>query len=79
MTWAVSGIGAKSPSDVLDGLREAIKAGLSTDAALRGLTTNPAAMFGASAQIGTISVGKFTASDWTMSATASGSGSPTSS
>ena len=47
-----------SPSQIFDKLRVAIDAGLSSEAALAGLTTGPAEIFGVADRLGTIEVGK---------------------
>jgi len=49
--------GLDAPRDVTGGLRQAIKAGLSTDAALAQLTTAPASMLGIDDRVGTIAPG----------------------
>ena len=47
-----------SPGDFAANVRKAVEAGLSEDAALAALTTNPASMFGVDSIIGTIEPGK---------------------
>ena len=56
--FAISSREAKSPADVLKGVRQAITNGLDSDAALAALTTQPAAMLGLERELGTIAVGK---------------------
>ncbi len=55
---AITGRDAKEPGDVLKNLRTAIKNGLTADQALAALTTAPAAILGATGQLGTIEPGK---------------------
>lgn len=56
-TWCITSLDAK-PADTLAALREVIETGLSPDAALRALTTTPAALFGVASDLGTIEPGK---------------------
>ncbi len=48
----------KTPADVLAAVRTLIKQGVSKDAALAALTTNPAAILGISDRLGTLEAGK---------------------
>jgi len=57
MTFGFSSMSVKT-KDLQTNLRRMIKAGLSEDAALAGLTTNPAQLLGLSDRIGTIDNGK---------------------
>ncbi len=57
VTFALTADGV-SPSEFAANVRKAIEAGLSEDVALAALTTNPAAMFGVEAVLGTIEPGK---------------------
>lgn len=50
--------GLSGPGELLKNLRVAIENGLSVDAAVAGLTRNPAKMMGLEKQLGTIEVGK---------------------
>ncbi len=57
--FAITSEGLKSRGEILSALRTAIDAGLSPDAALAALTTQPAAILGLSDRLGTIEPGKF--------------------
>ncbi len=57
VTFAFTADGV-DPGNFADNVRKAIEAGLSEDTALAALTTNPAAMFGVDAILGTIEPGK---------------------
>ncbi len=57
LTFGFSAMSAKT-KDIQANLRRMIKAGLSEDAALAGLTTSPAQLLGLSDRLGTIDVGK---------------------
>jgi len=57
VTFAFTADGSGA-GDFADNIRKAIEAGLSEDAALAALTTNPAAMFGVDSIVGTIEPGK---------------------
>lgn len=57
VTYGFSAMSAKT-KDIQANLRRMIKAGLSEDAALAGLTTNPASLLGLSDRMGTIDNGK---------------------
>ncbi|MBC7528030.1 MAG: amidohydrolase family protein [Chthonomonadaceae bacterium] len=50
--------GVKTPAEFFTNLRRAVKAGLPREAALRALTSSPAAIFGVSDLMGTITPGK---------------------
>ena len=50
--------GLSDQGKFLDGVRTAVRRGLSPDAALRGLTVTPAELFGVERQLGTLAVGK---------------------
>lgn len=56
--FAVYGTKAKSPEDLLAGVRKAIEAGLSPDDAVRALTRGAAEIYGVSDRLGTIEPGK---------------------
>lgn len=55
---AVTSQGLEKPSDVRDRLREAIKAGLPEEAALRALTSDAAHVLGLESKLGTLEPGK---------------------
>ncbi len=55
--FAISTKGLKNPSELFKSLREAIKEGLSRDAALAALTTKPAAILGVDRDLGRIAPG----------------------
>jgi len=57
-TWAFYSGGAGSPRAVMGKIRDAIEHGLSEEAALRALTTSPAAIFGVDRVLGTVEIGK---------------------
>jgi hypothetical protein len=50
--------GARTPSEFMDNLRKAIKAGLSRENALKALTLNAAKLYSVDRQMGTVEVGK---------------------
>ncbi len=56
--WAFVTGGFERPEQIRDKIRTAIRRGLGEDAALRALTTSPAEILGASAQLGSIEKGK---------------------
>ena len=56
--FAFTSQGLSSPSDIFEGVRQAIEAGLSEEAALAALTSGPAKIFGVDQQVGTIERGK---------------------
>ncbi|HUU46100.1 MAG TPA: amidohydrolase family protein [Acidobacteriota bacterium] len=58
MTIALTTDGLKETGKFLEAVRQAVARGLDADAALRALTTTPAALFGVSEKIGTIAPGK---------------------
>ncbi|MCG3127074.1 MAG: Imidazolonepropionase [Phycisphaerae bacterium] len=58
LTWCLSSCDMKRPEESLVNLREAIEAGLPSDAALRALTVTPARLFGLERELGTVEVGK---------------------
>lgn len=50
--------GARTPSEFMDNLRKAIKAGLKREDALKALTINAAKLYGVDRQMGTVEAGK---------------------
>lgn len=58
VVWAFTADDLATPGQALEAVREAIEAGLSEDAALRGLTAGPAEIFGVAARTGTVEAGK---------------------
>lgn len=58
VNWCFAAGELGKSDDLLKNLRAAIKAGLSVDAALRGLTASPARLFGAEADLGALAVGR---------------------
>lgn len=56
--FAFTSDGLATPRDVLKGVKRAIDAGLTPDAALRALTLSPAEMFGVADRMGSIEAGK---------------------
>ncbi len=50
--------GTRTPTEFMDNLRKAIKAGLSRDNALKALTLNPAKLYHVERQLGTVEAGK---------------------
>lgn len=57
--FAITADGHSKAKDFLGALQQAIENGLSTDGALRALTTTPATMLGVSDEVGTIETGKW--------------------
>jgi imidazolonepropionase-like amidohydrolase len=55
--WAFAAYALTDSDNALASVAELVKAGLDADAALRGLTTSPAALLGMDAQLGTIAKG----------------------
>ncbi|MFO0840563.1 MAG: amidohydrolase family protein [Phycisphaerae bacterium] len=58
IAWCFSTLGVRDIEDALKSLREFIAAGLPADAALRGVTTSTAKIFGVERELGTLEVGK---------------------
>jgi imidazolonepropionase-like amidohydrolase len=58
VTFAFCSSGLKDQSSFLDQVRKAVARGLSTDAALRALTTAPATLLGVADQLGTVEPGR---------------------
>jgi len=58
VTFGVYGSDAKSPKDLMDGLRKAIEAGLSAEAAVEALTLGPARIYGVADRLGSLEAGK---------------------
>lgn len=56
--FALTSEGTKDINEFLTNLRRAVKAGLSKEAALAGLTTNPSKLFGLERVLGTVEPGK---------------------
>lgn len=50
--------GVKSPTEMLAGVRRAVEAGLTEEAAVKALTLNPARIFGVDDRLGSLEVGK---------------------
>lgn len=58
VTWCFAGLDSKKPADALKNIREMIAAGLSSDAALKALTTTPATLMGLEGQLGRLEPGQ---------------------
>jgi len=58
VTIALTSHGLADPGTFLAQVRKAVERGLDAEAALRALTTTPAALFGVSERLGTVAVGK---------------------
>lgn len=56
--FAVGSWDLKKPDELLTNLRKAVEHGLTPEGALRAITTEPAAMFGLTGQLGTVETGK---------------------
>jgi len=56
--FALTTKGTKTPTEFFENLRKAVEAGLSKEAALKGLTIDAAKIFGVDRQLGTLEVGK---------------------
>ena len=57
LTWCLTSRDQEKPADTLEALREIIEAGLPVNAAVAGLTTTPAKLFGVDKEVGSLKPG----------------------